>query len=69
MSTRWEKLKQYRPLRVGLGALCLLLGVVGLVMPFFSGVVFLLAAGLLFGNDSAVGRWLNRFALRRRPHH
>jgi uncharacterized membrane protein YbaN (DUF454 family) len=69
MSTRWEKLRQYRPLRVGLGALCLLLGVVGLVMPFFSGVIFLLAAGLLFGNDSVVGRWLNRLVHRRRLHH
>ncbi len=51
--------KMLKPLRVGLGILFLVLGILGLFLPVLQGILFLAIAAALLGKDTPPGRWLN----------
>ncbi len=49
-----------RPLRIGLGIVFIILGILGLFLPILQGILFLVIGSMLIGKDTPPGRWLNR---------
>ncbi|HHM23725.1 MAG TPA: hypothetical protein ENJ23_01640 [Bacteroidetes bacterium] len=50
--------KLLTPVRIVLGVIFLILGILGLFLPVLQGLLFLTIAAALLGKDTPPGRWL-----------
>lgn len=46
--------------RIVIGILLLVIGIVGLFLPFLQGFLFIILAGVVLGKDSFLGKWIYR---------
>lgn len=60
----WGKSLAYKAALMAVISLCLVLGVIGLILPILPGIVFLVVAVMLAGKlSNRVANWANKFSL------
>jgi uncharacterized membrane protein YbaN (DUF454 family) len=60
----WKKVGHV--LRVALGVFLVILGIVGIILPFLPGWLFLAAGVVILAPGSRIGKWIRRNVLRMR---
>jgi uncharacterized membrane protein YbaN (DUF454 family) len=52
--------KSIHILRIILGIFLLILGIIGIFLPFLQGFLLIILAGIVLGKDSFLGKWIYR---------